>query len=74
MKKLVTLSVPVLAFTANALSQITTSGKPETTASFRTGTCRLVKTRDQYRTSGQTKDNRFLRMNVEPGDHRYRRC
>lgn len=32
------------------------------------GTCKLVKTRDQYKISGQTKDNRFLRMNVELGD------
>lgn len=58
MKKFITLLVLVLAFTANAMSQITTAGKPETIASFRMGTCKLVK----------TKDNRFLRMNVELGD------
>lgn len=68
MKKLITLLVLVLAFTANAMSQITTAGKPETIASFRMGTCKLVKTGDQYKISGQTKDNRFLRMNVELGD------
>lgn len=68
MKKLITLLVLVLAFTANAISQITTVGKPETIASFRMGTCKLVKTGDQYKISGQTKDNRFLRMNVELGD------
>lgn len=68
MKKFITLLVLVLAFTANALSQITTAGKPETIASFRMGTCKLVKTGDQYKISGQTKDNRFLRMNVELGD------
>lgn len=68
MKKLITLLVLVLAFTANAMSQITTVGKPETIASFRMGTCKLVKTGDQYKISGQTKDNRFLRMNVELGD------
>lgn len=50
------------------MSQITTAGKPETIASFRMGTCKLVKTGDQYKISGQTKDNRFLRMNVELGD------
>lgn len=68
MKKFITLLVLVLAFTANALSQITTAGKPETIASFRMGTCKLVKTGDQYKISGQTKDNRFIRMNVELGD------
>lgn len=68
MKKLITLLVLVLAFTANAISQITTAGKPETIASFRMGTCKLVKTGDQYKISGQTKDNRFIRMNVELGD------
>ena len=68
MKKFITLLVLVLAFTANAMSQITTAGKPETIASFRMGTCKLVKTGDQYKISGQTKDNRFLRMNVELGD------
>lgn len=68
MKKLITLLVLVLAFTANAMSQITTTGKPETIASFRMGTCKLVKTGDQYKISGQTKDNRFLRMNVELGN------
>lgn len=68
MKKFITLLVLVLAFTANALSQITAAGKPETIASFRMGTCKLVKTGDQYKISGQTKDNRFLRMNVELGD------
>lgn len=68
MKKFITLLVLVLAFTANAMSQITTVGKPETIASFRMGTCKLVKTGDQYKISGQTKDNRFLRMNVELGD------
>lgn len=68
MKKLITLLVLVLAFTANAMSQITTAGKPETIASFRMGTCKLVKTGDQYKISGQTKDNRFLSMNVELGD------
>lgn len=68
MKKFITLLVLVLAFTANAISQITTAGKPETIASFRMGTCKLVKTGDQYKISGQTKDNRFTRMNVELGD------
>lgn len=68
MKKLITLLVLVLAFTANAMSQITTVGKPETIASFRMGTCKLVKTGDQYKISGQTKDNRFLSMNVGLGD------
>lgn len=68
MKKFITLLVLVLAFTANAMSQITTAGKPETIASFRMGTCKLVKTGDQYKISGQTKDNRFLRMNVGLGD------
>lgn len=68
MKKFITLLVLVLAFTANAMSQITTAGKLETIASFRMGTCKLVKTGDQYKISGQTKDNRFLRMNVELGD------
>ena len=37
MKKFITLLVLVLAFTANAMSQITTAGKPETIASFRMG-------------------------------------
>lgn len=68
MKKFITLLVLVLAFTANAMSQITTAGKPETIASFRMGTCKLVKTGDQYKISGLTKDNGFLRMNVWLGD------
>lgn len=68
MEKFITLLVLVLAFTANAMSQITTAGKPETIASFRMGTCKLVKTGDRYKISGQTKDNGFLRMNVELGD------
>ena len=68
MKKFITLLVLVLAFTANAMSQITTTGKPETIASFRMGTCKLVKTGDQYKISGTTKDNMFLRMNVALGD------
>lgn len=56
MKKFITLLVLVLAFTANAMSQITTAGKPETIASFRMGTCNLVKTRDQYkRSAGRPK-------------------
>lgn len=68
MKKFITLLVLVLAFAVNAMSQITSAGKPETIASFRMGTCKLVKTGGQYKISGQTKDNRFLRMNVELGD------
>lgn len=68
MKKFITLLVLVLAFTANAMSQITSTGKPETIASFRMGTCKLVKTGDVYAIDGQTKDNRFLRMNVALGD------
>lgn len=69
MKKFITLLVLFsLAFTENAMSQITTAGKPETIASFRMGTCKLVKTGDQYKISGQTKDNRFLRMIVGLGD------
>ena len=55
MKKLITLLVLVLAFTANAMSQITTAGKPETIASFRMGTCKLVKTGINTRSAGRPK-------------------
>lgn len=68
MKKFIALFVLVLAFSLNAASQITSTGKPEVINSFRMGTCKLVKTGDVYAIDGQTKDNRFLRMNVVLGD------
>lgn len=68
MKKFITLLVLVLAFTANAMSQIKESPKAEQIGSYRLGIIKLYKEADTFKIKGQTKQFVDVKLVVDLGN------